>query len=216
MLRHNAPVLNLFHKVKKFNFLWAVLLTSTALGVSACEQRADTMPVRSSGQANIGGPFTLVDHTGKTVTDADFLGQPQLIYFGFAYCPDVCPTALQQIGAALDRVGEGTGQIQPIFITVDPERDTPEFLAQYVTANGFPVGLVGLTGTPEQLKQVQKAYGVYAKKVEDPSSAAGYTYDHSNIIYFMDKDGKFVDVFTHADTPDVIAKRLTQFLRTGE
>lgn len=168
-----------------------------------------------SGKAAIGGAYTLVDHTGKTVTDVDFHGKAQLIYFGYAYCPDVCPTALQQMGAALALAGRAADYYQPMFITIDSERDTPEMMAQYVTNNGFPDDLTGLTGTPEQLKQAMTVFKVIGQKVEDPDSAAGYTYDHSSIIYMMDKNGEFVDVFTHATTPRQMADRLISYKKTG-
>lgn len=168
-----------------------------------------------SGKAAIGGSYTLVDHNGNTVTDIDFHGKAQLIYFGYAYCPDVCPTALQQMGAALALSGRAADHYQPMFITIDSERDTPDMLAQYVTNNGFPDGLVGLTGTSEQLKQAMKAFKVIGQKVDDPDSASGYTYDHSSIIYMMDAQGEFVDVFTHTTTPRQIADRLVAYKKTG-
>ncbi len=186
-------------------------LAMAALMLAAC---SDNRPAESggltavSGKAAIGGAFSLVDHNGRAVTQADYLGKPQLIYFGWAYCPDVCPTALQQMGAALERAGKAATHYQPIFITLDAERDTPEKLALYVTANGFPKGLIGLSGTPEQVEHAKTVFSVYGQKVEDPSSAARYSYDHSSIIYLMDAQGEFVDAFTHSDTPGEIAKRL--------
>lgn len=172
-----------------------------------------------SGKAAIGGAYTLVDHTGKTVTDQDYLGRPQLIYFGYAYCPDVCPTALQQMGAALylaeNKMPDLKNFYQPLFITIDAERDTPEQMALYVTANGFPKGLIGLTGSVEQLKQAQKAYAVIGEKIEDSTNPDGYTYDHSSLIYLMDEKGEFIDIFTHADTPQKIADRLIAYKKKG-
>ena len=179
---------------------------------SAPQQRSTVI----AGGPSIGGPFSLVNQDGKAVTEADFLGKPQLIYFGFAFCPDVCPTALQQMGAAYAIAGDAAKDVQPIFITVDAERDTPEQLALYVTASGFPEGLTGLTGTAEQIEAVKKGYAVYAEKVSDPSSAAGFTYDHSSIIYFMDEKGGLIDVFTHGDTPGEIAQRMTEYVKTGK
>lgn len=200
----------------------AILGLSIALGIlGACSDEVSNRAAQSgqvtavSGKAAIGGAYTLVDHTGKTVTDVDFHGQAQLIYFGYAYCPDVCPTTLQQMGAALALAGRAADHYQPIFITIDAERDTPEVMAQYVTNNGFPEGLVGLTGNPEQLKHAMKVFKVIGQKIEDPDSAAGYTYDHSSIIYLMDKNGEFVDVFTHATTPRQIADRLISYKKTG-
>lgn len=169
-------------------------------------QIAKVLP--STGQALVGGPFTLVDHTGKTVTDQDFRGRYMLIYFGFTYCPDVCPSGLQVIATALDQAGAKSDRVVPILVSIDPERDTPELLAQYVPS--FHPRLVGLTGPPNQVAAMIRAYRVYAKKVEDPKSTAGYTYDHSSIAYLMDPQGRYVTHFNPTAGPDRIAERLRQ------
>lgn len=191
---------------------------SAVLGLAACEPENGISSGQNTvvaGKALIGGPFSLVDHRGQSVTEADFVGKPQLIYFGFAFCPDVCPTSLQRMGAALDMVEGGAEAFQPIFITVDAERDTPEQLALYVTANGFPEGLVGLTGSTDQIEAAKKAFAVYGVKVEDSNSAGGITYDHTDIIYLMDKNGEFLDVFSSTDAPADIAARLSEHKKTG-
>lgn len=200
-----------------FKSALALLITS-ALSLSGC----DSQNVASSGQntvvsgkASIGGNYSLIDHNGNAVTQADYVGKPQLIYFGYAFCPDVCPTALQQMGAALSLSGKAAEHYQPLFITIDSERDTPEQLALYVTANGFPKNLIGLTGSPEQLKAAMKTFAVIGMKITDEQSASGYTYDHSSLIYMMDAQGEFVDIFTHADTPAKIAERLIAYKKTG-
>jgi protein SCO1/2 len=172
------------------------------------EQVSRALP--SAGQALVGGPFTLVDHTGKTVTDKHFRGRFMLIYFGFTNCPDVCPSGLQVMSAALDKLGAKADQVTPILITVDPERDTPEQLASYVSS--FHPRLLGLTGSPEQIAAALKAYRVYAKKVEDPKSSAGYTYDHTSLIFLMGRNGDYVAHFTHATSVERIAERLAQAL----
>lgn len=164
----------------------------------------------SIGKAAVGGPFTLTDHTGRQVTDKDFRGQYMLVYFGFTFCPDVCPSGLQVMAAALDELGAKAEKITPIFISVDPERDTPEQLAMYVSS--FHPRLVGLTGTPEQIQDVAKAYRVYYKKVKDESSTAEYTIDHTSIIYLMDPNGEFVAHFTHATPASVMAEKLEKLL----
>ena len=188
--------------------LMTVFCLAAAGAITACEQpTARSGKVVVSGAANIGGPYTLVNHEGETVTEASFYGRPQLIYFGFSFCPDVCPLALQQMGQALAEVDPDGSVIQPIFISVDPERDTPESLAQYVSANGFPKGLIGLTGSLEQVDAAKAAYKVYSAKVEDPSMTGGYTVDHANLVFLMDEKGKFADVFTHnTTTADMIAR----------
>jgi protein SCO1/2 len=158
----------------------------------------------------VGGPFSLIDHTGKRVTDQDFRGRTMLVFFGFTYCPDVCPSGLQVISAALDKLGPKAEQITPVLITIDPERDTPEQLAMYVKS--FHPRLVGLTGTPAEVEAVAKAYRVYYKRVADAKSTAGYTMDHSAIIYVMGPDGAFRTHFTYAISVDAMADRLGKLL----
>ena len=166
--------------------------------------------VMSIGKAAVGGPFKLTDHTGRRVTDKDFRGRYMLVYFGFTFCPDVCPSGLQAMAAALDQLGPKAEKITPIFISVDPERDTPEQLAQYVPS--FHPRLVGLTGTPEAVQDVAKAYRVYFKKVTDEKSTADYTIDHTSIIYLMDPEGEFVTHFTHATPVSTMVEKLEQVL----
>jgi len=162
----------------------------------------------TTGKALVGGPFSLIDHTGRRVTDRDYLGRYMLVYFGFTYCPDICPTGLQVIGAALDQIGNKADRITPVFITIDPERDTPEKLADYVRA--FHPRMVGLTGSPEEIRSVSKGYRVYAKKVSDPRYPGDYTMDHTSIMYLMGPDGQFITHFTHATAVDVLASRLSK------
>ncbi|PKQ02243.1 MAG: SCO family protein, partial [Alphaproteobacteria bacterium HGW-Alphaproteobacteria-12] len=136
--------------------------------------------VSSSGKAQVGGPFTLVNDAGETVTDETFRGRYMLIYFGFTFCPDVCPTELGIMSAALDQLGDEAEKVQPLFVTIDPERDTPEVMARYVTL--FHPRLTGLTGTPEQIAHIAKAYHVFYRKAEDETST-DYTMDHSSIVF---------------------------------
>lgn len=194
------------------------VLAGLALGAAGAlavfpEARQRLLPISSmttTGQALVGGPFELTDHTGKRVSDRDYRGQFMLVFFGFTFCPDVCPSGLQVMSAALDKLGPKADRITPILITVDPERDTPEQLAKYVRS--FHPRLVGLTGTPEEIAAAAKAYRVYYRKVEDPKSTAGYTMDHSAIIYVMGPDGAFRTHFTHATSADVMADRLAKLL----
>lgn len=165
---------------------------------------------RSVGQALVGGPFTLTDHTGKRVSDTDFRGRNMLLFFGFTYCPDVCPTALQVMAGVMDKLGAKADRIQPVFITVDPERDTPEQLSQYVST--FHPKLIGLTGTKEEIETVLKSYRVYSQKVEDQKSTAGYTMNHSTIIYLMGPDGQYRTHFTHATSVETMFERLNKLL----
>ena len=165
-------------------------------------------PVAGSAPATlaIGGPFTLLDQDGKTVTDADFRGHWLLVYFGYTHCPDACPTALNDISDALEQLpAEQRSKIRTLFITVDPERDTPHAMKEYAAA--FPGGnVVGLTGSPDQVKAAESAYHVYASKHADP--AGDYAMDHSSIIYVMDPNGRFVANFTHETAPEQIAGKL--------
>lgn len=163
---------------------------------------------QSGGRALVGGPFTLTDHTGKRVSETDFAGRYMLVYFGFTYCPDACPAGLQLIGETMERLGAKARQVVPIFITVDPERDTVAQMSAYV-ANFHPQ-LVGLTGTLEEITDAARAYRVYFAKVEDDSSGDGYSVDHTSIIYLMDRTGAYVTHFRHGMTSEEMARRILQ------
>ena len=156
----------------------------------------------------IGGPFRLTDQNGKTVTDADLKGKWSLVYFGYTHCPDACPTALNDISIALEDLGTKRDAVRPVFITVDPERDTPEALKAYVTS--FDAPILALTGTPEQVAQAAKGYRVYYAK--HPEAGGDYSMDHSSVIYVMDPQGRFTASFTHESTPEQIAERLKKLL----
>ncbi len=167
-------------------------------------------PQRSSGAALIGGPFELVMHDGAPVTNETFKGELMLIYFGFTFCPDVCPTELQIMSSALDLVGDDAGQVRPILISIDPERDTVEAMAQYVS--NFHPRMTGLTGTPEQIANAASAYRVYYERVVDPASNAAYTMDHSSIVYLMGKDGEFITHFGPGTRPEKMAETIRSVL----
>lgn len=151
----------------------------------------------------IGGPFALVDQDGKPFTSDELKGKPTLIYFGFTYCPDVCPTSLLLMEAALEQLGpDAAKKVNVVFITIDPERDTPELLKGYVP--NFGPTFIGLTGAPQQIADVARAYRVYYQKV--PSKDGGpYLMDHSSIIYLLDRNGRFVTHFTHDAKAEAIA-----------
>ena len=156
----------------------------------------------------IGGPFHLVDQEGKTVTDADLRGKWSLVYFGYTHCPDACPTALNDISIALDELGPKRAAVRPVFITVDPERDTSEVLKSYVTS--FDAPILALTGTPEEIAQAAKGYRVYYAK--HPEVGGDYSMDHSSVIYVMDPEGRFTATFTPESSPEDIAARLKKLL----
>lgn len=160
----------------------------------------------SIGTALIGGPFSLTDQDGRKVTDKDFRGHYMLVFFGYTYCPDLCPTELQVISAALDSLGAKADSIQPIFITFDPQRDTPEVMKQYVS--NFHPRLIGLTGTPEEIAAAAKAYRVFYSKLENSSGPNTYLMDHSTITYLMDKQGKFLKHFSYSTDAATLAQDL--------
>jgi len=162
--------------------------------------------VVSTGQADVGGPFRLTRQNGKSVTDQDFRGRYMQIYFGYRFCPDVCPTTLSVMAQALEKIGGRSRQVAPIFITIDPERDTPKVLDDYMKA--FGPSFVGLTGSVDEIKAVEKKYRVYA--VKKPLEGGNYGMDHSSVIYLMGPDGKLVSFYDEAISPDDLAKELKQ------
>lgn len=164
----------------------------------------------SSGQALIGGPFSLADTAGLPVTDKTYAGQPMLVYFGFTHCPDICPSGLQVISAALDKLGPGAAKVSPLFITLDPERDTGPKLGEYLKS--FHPRLIGLTGSPDAIAGVTKAYRVYAKKVASDTGSGDYSIDHSGFMYLMDADGKYVTHFPHNVSAEQLSAKLAELL----
>ncbi len=170
---------------------------------------AEVMDILMWGREPVGGPFALIDHTGRPRTEQDFRGRLMLVYFGFTYCPDVCPADLQSIGLALDRLGEVGARVQPLFITVDPERDTPQHLAEYVTM--FHPRLIGLTGDPAAIHKAADAYKVYYAKVMN-QKGDDYTVDHTAFIYLMDADGKYLGFFPPGTEADRIAETMRRQL----
>jgi len=165
--------------------------------------------VTTTGKALIGGPFALVDQHGKKVTDQDFRGRYMLIFFGFTHCPDICPAELQVISASLDELGPKAQEVVPIFVTLDPERDTPEVMADYV--KNFGSRFVGLTGSPEEIADAAKAYRVAFSKFENEGADdnGNYSIDHSAIVYLMGRDGEYLTHFNYG-TP---AAKMTEALR---
>ena len=161
-----------------------------------------------SGQIAIGGPYALTDQDGHPRASSDFRGQYQLIYFGYTFCPDVCPTTLALIAAAMDKLGANQERIVPIFITIDPARDKPQVLKKYLAA--FGPRFVGLTGTPDQIAKVEKEYRVFAKKT--PMADGNYGIDHSSVIYLLGPDGKLAAFYDEAASPDDLAKSLREKL----
>ncbi|MGF1650099.1 MAG: SCO family protein [Hyphomicrobiaceae bacterium] len=178
-----------------------------ALGTYVVTSERRSGEIGTTGRALVGGPFALVDHTGRTTTDEDFRGRYMLVYFGFTHCPDVCPAALQVMSAALDAVDASRTDIAPIFITVDPERDDVDLVRSYVSS--FHPRFVGLTGTVEQVADAMRAYRVYAKAIKEaPDDTTSYNVDHSSLIYLMGPDGAYITHFSHATSIDQLTARL--------
>ena len=169
--------------------------------------------------AEIGGPFSLIDKDSKPVSDKDFLGKPMLIYFGYTMCPDVCPTSLSLMGAAMEEVEkqepEIARKIQPIFISIDPTRDTPKLMGEYAASGGFAKGLVGLTGSEEQIKAAARAYKVGYRKADAAKSAANYTMDHTSLIYLVDSKGKLATFFSDGGNPQEMAQCIISLGKKG-
>ena len=160
------------------------------------------------GIATVGGPFALVAHDGRAVTDRDFSGAPHLVFFGFTHCPDICPTKLLEISEVLRAAGEKGRNLRALFVTVDPERDTPDVLKSYL--GSFDERIVGLTGSREAVDAAVKAYRAYARKV--PLKDADYTMDHTALVYHMDRDGRFVGSFNLNRSPVAAAQDLVRSL----
>jgi protein SCO1/2 len=158
--------------------------------------------------AAVGGPFHLEDQNGQPVTDQDMKGRPFLVFFGYTHCPDICPTSLFDISQVLQKLGGDADRTGALFVTVDPERDTPAVMKDYLS--NFDPHLRGLTGDPNAVNAAIKAYRVYAKKV--PLEHGDYTMDHTAVVYLMDKEGRFVAPFNLKQTPDAAAAELRKYL----
>ena len=203
---------------KLLALLVGVVVIAFAIALGGYEYFSGRMPgggesaEQTSATPNVGGPFTLVNHKGETVTDEDFRGRYMMVYFGYTYCPDVCPTSLTDMATALDMLAdEKAEKVTPVFISVDPARDTPEHLAEYVEF--FHPRLVGLTGTEQQIKDVAREYRVYYR-LNEPSGddPLDYLVDHTSIIYLVGPDGKLVTHFSHGTSPEAMAERLGKLL----
>jgi len=193
---------------------FALIFAASAVAVAAAATLALLLlgPTRDGGGrgvALIGGPFELVDHEGRAVREEEFRGRLMLVYFGYTWCPDVCPTELQAMSAALDLLGSDAKAVAPVFVTVDPERDTPQVMADY--RGHFHPSLAALTGTPQQVAAAAKAYRIYyAKaKAERPGE---YLMDHSSFVYLMDRKGGYLTHFAPATTPEAMAARIREHL----
>ncbi|MBP7339905.1 SCO family protein [Niveispirillum sp.] len=186
----------------------AVLATAALLGsvVLIADHLSPQKAEQGQGRAAIGGPFSLTDHTGQAVTQDILKGKLSLVYFGYSFCPDICPTDLQLIAQALDQLSpEELADTQALFVTIDPERDTVTQMADYVAL--FHPSIRGLTGTPDQIAGAARSYRAYYKKISaEEAGTVDYLMDHSAFIYLMNRDGDFVRVFGHGVNPDEIVE----------
>ena len=177
-----------------------------AIGLFACSPR-----LQAPTASTIGGPFHLVDQQGRSVDQRVLDGKWSAVFFGYTYCPDVCPTTLAALGRATDALGARAREFQVVFITVDPARDTPSQLATYLSSNTFPKGSIGLTGTPAEIAQAAKAYHVFYQKHPEGGT---YTMDHTAVVYLMDPKGRFVKPLDLTAPPADVAHQITQAMQT--
>ncbi len=176
-----------------------ILLATTLLITNSQRQ--------SQNNVAIGGPFRLINHNGLEVSDKDFLGRPVLVFFGYTHCPDICPTKLLEVSEIFRALGPDK-KINGLFVTIDPERDTPALLKDYLSS--FDSRIVGLTGSQEAILAAEKSFRVYARKVDTGES--GYTMDHTALVYLMDRQGRFINVFNTEQDPIGAAKALAPYL----
>jgi protein SCO1/2 len=188
------------------------VLLAAALALEGCGPRQAGDPGQPSGFAQIGGPFQLVDQNNRPVNQQLLHGKWSAVFFGYTYCPDVCPTTLTTLGRAQTLLGPQAKGLQVVFISVDPGRDTPEKLKAYLSSPVFPTGAVGLTGAPAQVDQAAKAYKVFYQKEGDGQT---YTVDHTAAIYLMDPNGKFDRVLAESLTPDEIKRQIAEAMAEG-
>ena len=198
-------------------FAGACLAIAAALAVTTVvvdNARPDRAPgaVTSTGQPDVGGPFRLVDQDGRPVDQTLLDGKGSLVFFGFTYCPDYCPTTLGVLDATKQALGDCADDVQIIFITVDPARDTPQALKDYLSSDGFPEGVIGLTGTPEQVRAAADAYRAVYQKVGEGEA---YTMNHSLTVYLMGPDGKFRSALGHDLGPERSAALIKQAMERG-
>lgn len=181
--------------------------------VAEAMPQADAQTAQKVAGSTVGGAFTLTDHNGNAVTEKSWLGKKKLVFFGFTYCPDVCPAGLEKMTTVLEELGDSAAEIQPLFISTDPKRDTPERMKEYLA--DYHDSLVGLTGTEEQIEQAKSAYKVYAAKAEG-GDAENYLINHSAYIYLMSEDDALLEIFGGDTTPAVMVPKIQKHLGSAE
>jgi protein SCO1/2 len=191
--------------------LWAsalLLASFPTLTLTACAQHPATTARAQASEP--GGPFTLVNQDGRPVDESVLKGKWSVVFFGYTFCPDYCPTTLTTLGKAMDQLGPKAKDAQVVFITIDPARDTPPAMKSYISSRVFPKNIMGLTGTPAQIAQVAKAYVVYYQK---EGSGSTYSMDHSTALYLMDPQGRFHGVIADGLTPEEDARQISEAMR---
>lgn len=194
-------------QTKRIVTVIAAFIGGLALFSVAIFMVAGRLPTPIPAPSAIGGPFRLVDQTSAVVTEGDLKGKPSLMFFGFTHCPDICPTALFEMTQLYKALGSDGDKVQSYFVSVDPERDTPDILKEYLSS--FDPRLRGLTGDPAAVAAMEKAYRVYSKKI--PLENGGYTMDHTALVYLMDKEGRFVAPFNLKRKPEEAAAELKRY-----
>jgi protein SCO1 len=190
----------------------AALAVTTVFVVTGRDRAGETTLVSSTGQPSVGGPFQLIDQDGRRVDQTMLDGKWSLVFFGFTYCPDFCPTTLTALEATKARMGPEGEALQTILISVDPERDTPQALKDYLSSDGFPEGTIGLTGTPEQVAATAKVYRAFFEKVGEGEA---YTMNHSLTVYLMGPDGQFRSALAHDLGPEKSAQLIERVMARG-
>lgn len=201
-------------------FAGAIVAMAVAIGISTwvvisarnADQGAVTFTETGTGQPQVGGPFQLVNQDGRPVDQSILNGKWSLVFFGFTYCPDYCPTTLAALEATQRQLGDKAKDVQIVFITVDPARDTPQAMKDYLSSDGFPEGVIGLTGTPEQVRTAADAYRAYYSQVGE---GEGYTMNHSLTVYLMGPDGKFRAPLAHDLGPQQAASVIERNMARG-
>ena len=199
----------------RFTLLAAIALLALVLGYLVAALISPSPPLSQPTQTlSLDGSFNLIDEAGQPVTQDSYEGKFKLVYFGFTYCPDVCPMHLEVVSHALDIAKISPEWLTTLFITLDPERDTPEDMKIYT--DNFHKSIIGLTGSLEQIQQAAKAYKVYFQKVADPETTGGYTVDHSSIVFLMGPDNTYKQHFTHRDSAEDIAGKITSIIKAAQ
>ncbi len=190
----------------------AALATVTVIVTTSRDRANAVAEGTATGQPSVGGPFQMVDQQGQAVDQTLLDGKWSLVFFGFTYCPDYCPTTLTALEATRRQLGSDADDLQIVFVSVDPERDTPQALGDYLSSEGFPPGVIGLTGTPEQVAETARVYRAYYQKVGE---GEGYTMNHSLTVYLMGPDGRFRSALAHDLGPERSAQLIRRVMARG-